>query len=362
MPVIDNLMIKLGYEYEEKNMEKFNSLATGTTRILKSASLATIGLATSFALLFSKLSNNALAQQRFGKSMDVSRESIAAFTRTSEELTGDRGVAGRFIEQFNGIQNALKAGIAPSENFLRVLSTMGITLDEFQSLSPDSVLLRLATGFQALDEDSKDATSSLLGLDSAGRNLFSGLTAQKIRDNIPSQADIESIERFDKLLKDLQQTFSDSVVKFGTPLFEKLIPAIESLNESMPQIIDFAGQASSAFFKLGEAIGTSIGFLVVNMEKLSNLLKSIISPISNSSFQSPDNEFSGLTGIAEGFLKQEFGFFGGGNTNNSSSNVTQNINVQVNTDNPNVLDEMIRRINGENLSKAQKTLSTSVVN
>lgn len=361
MPIIDDLMIRLGYDYDPVKMEKFNELAAGTGRILKAGSLAVIGLTTSFAVLFSKLSANALAQQRFGKAMGVSRENISAFARTSEEITGERGTAGRFIEQFNGIQNALKAGKAPSEDFLRSISMMGISMKEFQSLRPDEALLRIAGGFQEMDDDARDAVSSLLGLDSAGRNLFSGLTAELISKNTPSIADLKSIEKFDKLMKDLKQTFSDAIVTFGTPLFKKLIPAIKELNRNMPQIISFAKQATEAFVSLGEAIGKSIGFAVVESNKLIEKLSSFVSPVTQSRFQDESNSYSGLTGFFEGFAKQELGLFGG-SAKSTQTNVRQEFNINISSDNPQVVAETIQRVSEEQMSQANKNLTTSVAN
>jgi len=361
MAIVDNLFIKLGYEYDEAKMEKFNELATGTGKILKTGSLAVLGLATSFSFLFAKLSANALAQKRFGQAMGVSRASVAAFDRTSEELTGDSGTAAGFIEKFNGIQNAVKAGVAPSEEFLRSISMMGISLEEFQSLRPDQALLRLSEGFQGLGEDSQDAVSHLMSLDSAGRNLFTGLTADRLRANVPAPADLASIEKFDGLMKDLKQTFNDAIVTFGTPLFEKLIPAIKTLNSNMPQIIGFARDATKMFNDLGVAIGSSIGWAVVQTNKLIENFDRLVRPITKSGYQSPENTYSGLTGLIEGFAKQELGLFGGDNRSSSTS-IKQTFNIKVTSDNPEVVAETIQRVGKEQMSQANKNLTGSVAN
>lgn len=362
MPIVDNLFIKLGYKYDPKNMEKFNEIAKGTARSLKVVSFATIGLATSFTLLFAKISSNALVQQRFGKAMGVSRDAIAAFARTSEELTGERGTAGRFIEQFNGIQNALKAGIAPSDAFLRSISMMGVSLEDFQNLNPDKALLRLAGGFQALDKDQQDAVTSLLSLDSAGRNLFAGLTESKLKANMPSPADLKSIEEFDQSLLRLKKTFNDAIVTFGTPLFKELIPALDTLKQNMPAIIGFARDAARYFKDFGEAIGESIGFAVVKINELTQAYKRLIAPISGSEYQSPENKFSGLTGFVEGFAKQELGLFGGTSNSSSSSNVTQNFDINITGDNAQNIAQKVIDIGREQMSQAQNNISTQVAN
>ena len=377
MAIIDDFFIKLGYDYDEKDLDKFNEIVETTGRGLKIVSLAAIGLTTSFAILFSNLSANALGQQRFGKAMGVSRAQIAAFQRTSEELTGERGTADRFLTQINDINNGLKAGKAPSEDFLIALGKLNIKLSEIKDSSPDQVLLRLAQEFQRVDEDSQDAVASLLSLDSAGRNLFQGLTRERLRSNIPSEADLEAIEKFDKLLKDVKQTFNDSIVVFGTPLFEKLIPAIEGLNSKLPQLIDLAGQATEAFLGLGTAIGEAFGFVSVEVEKVEGRLDKLIrenlhststKDLFSKSVESLGNVVFPLFDNFIGFEKDLFSFVTGNgfgsSTSNSNSNVTINNNykIDINTDNPQSMIGIIQRTNEESMSQAKKNLTSGSKN
>jgi len=358
MPVVDNLFIKLGYKYDPNNLEKFNDFAAKTGKALKFVSLASIGLATSFTLLFSKLSSNALAQKSFGDAMDVSRESIEAFSRSSEEITGDNGVASGLIEQFNGIQNALKAGESPSNNFFRAIQLLGVGLGEFSTISPDEVLLRFSESFQNLSDDSKDVVTSLLNLNTAGRNLFQGLTREGFAANIPTKADLESIIKFDLLLKNLKQSFKDATVAFGTPLFNQLIPIIDSLTEKIPMIIEFAAKATSQFIKLGIAIGEAFGAATVKIDDLikenPKLARSITSGF-DTTVDTIGNAFSSVGG----FLG-----IGSGDTNNSTSSnsVNQNFDVNIVSDNPQAVADAIQRSSEERMSQASKNLQNPVKN
>ena len=358
MPIVDNLFIKLGYDYDPKKLDKFNETAQKTGKILKLGSLAAIGLATSFTLLFSKMSANALAQKRFGDSVGVSRDNIAAFARTSEELTGSRGAAAGIISQFKDVQNALAAGIAPSENFLRVMQMTGVTMTDLSRLNPGDLLLRFSASFQTLSENSKNAIVSLLGLNEAGENLFNKITPDLLRKNLPSNADLAAIEKFDKLLKDLKQSFNDAIVAFGTPIFQQLIPVIDKLTEKMPVIVGFAGDVTSAFIGMGAAI--SNGFNIA-----SDAIDSFISD-NTRLFNAIGNGFSTAVDVvgSAAFTAGDFLGLTGTSNNQSTSNntVNQYFDVNVVSDNAQAVADQIQRIGQEQMSQANKNLINPVKN
>ena len=156
MAILDNFKVALGYDYDPKDLEKFNSIVAKSGALVKRLSLVSVGLATSLGLTIIALSRQAVAQARFGRNMGLSQQSVEAFARVSNKLTGDRGTAGGLIQMFDGISNAWKAGETPSVNFLRAMAKLGIGLNEFQDIAADERLLLISERFQELDDDGQD--------------------------------------------------------------------------------------------------------------------------------------------------------------------------------------------------------------
>ena len=355
--IIDELFIKLGYDADTDGMKKFNAIGGKTVALMKGLTLSMIGFTTAAGLMFAKISSNALAQKRFGQAIDVSRGNIEALERTSSELTGDSGAANSLLEQFNSITNAMKAGIAPSTEFLRGIGELGIGFDDFLKLKPDEALLLVSSRFQDLDGDTADAVTSLLGFGSAQRNLVEGLNEDVFRKNLPTQADLDSIENLNTLMKDTSQIINDLIVSLGTPLLSELEPQLEKLRDIAPEIVEAVRNMSSSLTGFGTELGKTISDAVRLIKDFKEELGGIGTSLGEGVFE--------IKNSIENFISDPIGFVAGqsGNSSSSSSSsVSQNIEINVRGSNPNEIAETIRRVTEEQLINARNNLTSDVTN
>lgn len=309
MAILDSLFVKLGYDYDESSLEEFNDFVDTSARLVKGLSIAVIGLATSFAILFLNVSKNALAQYRFGKAMGLSRNTISAFERASDKLTGSKGTATSMLETFNGINNAMKAGQKPSDEFIRGIAELGLDFGKFISLDPAEQLLQVSEAFQRSGDNTQDMVTHLLGMDTAARNLVSTLTRQSISDNMPTDADIARAEKFDNLIKSMSNTFRDAALVAGNELFPQLDAVFKRMEESLPTILNFTKELISGFLEFADFLGNTVGFLTVEFDRLIKTIEKLLG-----------FELFSLKDIGNSLGSGLFNIFGG---NNEPSTVPQ---------------------------------------
>ena len=235
---LDNFFVRLDYVFNEKNAKRFNNAVKRSTKAVKRLSVATIGFGTALGAIGAVTVNATDKFTKLGKSLGTSTENMIALSRASELLSGEKGTAQGILETFEGISNALKAGEEPSVNFLRGMDLVGISLEQFQKLSPEDRLLAVSKGFQQLGEDSQDVATHLLGFDSASRNLVSGLTKANFQEALDGVGDIDekAMEETNKSVIKLKQNMSDLVTKTTSALVPKINELFENIKKTMPEV------------------------------------------------------------------------------------------------------------------------------
>ena len=235
---LDNFFVRLDYVFNEKNAKRFNNAVKRSTKAVKRLSVATIGFGTALGAIGGVTVNATDKFTKLGKALGTSTENMIALSRASELLSGEKGTAQGLLETFDGISNALKAGVTPSADFLIGLDNVGVSLEQFQELSPEGRLLAISKGFQKLGEDSKDATTHFLSLGTAQRNLVSGLTDANFQEALDGVGDIdeEGMAKANAEIIKAKQNIQDTITRITNTLIPQVNKLFDRVGELMPNI------------------------------------------------------------------------------------------------------------------------------
>ena len=139
MAILDSFKINLGFIFDKDNAKKFSKFLDGASKGVKKLSLLTIGLATSASLLFVSLNKQALAQARFGKNIDITRDSLEAFRRVSKNLTGSGDAARELIETMTAMSDQFLVNGELSTEAQRGFRALGLDIRKFINLKPEDI-------------------------------------------------------------------------------------------------------------------------------------------------------------------------------------------------------------------------------
>ena len=236
--VVDSLSVALDYVFNDKNAKRFNKSVKQSTKFIKSATRATIGFATVLGGLGGVTINATDKFIKMGKALGTSTENLIALSRASELLSGDKTTAQSMLQTFEGISNGLKAGVAPSQEFLRGLDAVGVSLEQFQALAPEKRLLAISKGFQSLGEDSQDVATHLFGFDLAARNLVEGLNDANFKEALDGVGDIDEkqIEKTQREIIKLKQKAQQTALEITDAVIPKLNEMFDKIKDLVPEI------------------------------------------------------------------------------------------------------------------------------
>lgn len=258
--ILESLFVKLGYEYDEKKLEVFEESLEQTGKLLKTASLAALGLASALAIMLQKSASSALASQRYGEALNVTREEIVALERTSRDLAGNEDAIGGFVQRLVDARRELARGGRPDEGLLQAMALLNIQHDELKKRNPIELFKQMAFAFQDVGKETQleDRLIRDLGLTNELILVFRKLQEGQIAANRPIDVDEAKIERVTLLFNDLKDSLSDSLdilLVEMLPHFEQVVKGFHSM---APILLNIAKTVADTFLTVGEFIGETI--------------------------------------------------------------------------------------------------------
>lgn len=305
--VIKSLFIKLGYEYDDDSLKKFNNFLDKTRTLLKRAALAAIALGAALAVVAKQFADRALLTDRAAKAIGAETKALEGLLRVSDRVLGNRDAALNSVTKLATIQRQLRVDPASvDKTFIRGLQDLGISLEDVRSLDPTETLLRINEALLLQGESTQRDTLFLLGMTEAYQLLTrAGLRQEAVEAQ--NNRNTKALQEASEIIKELKDDFEDFLVGFGgegkepfflvalrsfrdvhipaiklfledvKELFMEIEKIIESIAEFAAKItfsfsektgnstIDFSTQALKNSVTLLDMLGTGIGGLTADL-------------------------------------------------------------------------------------------------
>jgi len=339
--VIQGMFVKLGYEFDQKQLDNFNNSVIQTRKLLKRAALAAIGLAASLAFVAKKFGSQAIQTDRSAKAIGAETKQLEGFLRVSDKVLGSREAGLSIAQKIAGVQRDLSAsgGQGVSETFQRGLADIGLRLSDIREGDPVDVIFKLNKAMQGLSEEAQRNAIFLLGMgDSFELLTEKGLKQQVIKAQ--TDKNFDALREGSEILTQLAQDFEDFVASFtragddepffivalkwirdnGIPIIEKMISImsvgfdfiktiVEALAKSVASVVSsFNGIGDN---KVLNFITSEIKGSVAILDRIGNFIgksaASIESSLSgsggttnNNNQQATFNQTNNITGVPSG--------------------------------------------------------------
>ncbi len=253
--VLEELLIKVGIETDEKSVQSFTQTSKEAADVLKKLAITAAAAAGAMVAYTLKMGNATDAQAKFSRSSGIALSTLQELEFAAQREGASAGELTGVLQGLNVAIGQLAVGKGPQEA-IRRLGGLGITFDELQSgaLTADKLLLRIADSIKDLPRPRQVELTGALGINQNVLQLLQQgrFSIQELREEARKLGlvDIETSRRAEALndqLTNAKQKLSFALLPLRLMITEmavKLIPKItdwiDRNKELIPQLTKFA--------------------------------------------------------------------------------------------------------------------------